>query len=495
MRMNYLYRLKKLKYPGSNAAFSPSEKYPEYPYDEDTIAVEHNGVYDAIRSIFFECGLDLSNYGTTKWNPLGEWIKPGQTVLIKPNWVMHMNRSDNLDDLDSLVTHPSIIRCVLDYVLIALRGDGVVYVGDSPVKDCDLGTLLEKGNYNKIRSFYEKYASGTDLKWIDLRGPEEERETVCDFKGILVDLGSKSYFNGYKYIKNLRIPNYDYRKVYRHHFGGVHEYLVNELTLKSDVIINLPKPKTHRKNGMTGAMKNFVGINYSKEYLPHHTAGSSKFGGDEYENISIFKKANSFARQKRDICRNRLAAPDITDLETTYLKTKTKFYYTVEWFSKKAANVVAKFSGSQLNVYEGSWYKNDTLWRTILDLNNIVHYATASGDMSDYMQRVTIHLGDMIISGEGEGPMSPTPVEVNSLLFSTNAVEFDAILAEIMHFDYSKLMQLKIALRDNMLESNERNKIVLRSNERKYCGSLCELVFDDYPIFKAAKGWRGYIEK
>jgi uncharacterized protein (DUF362 family) len=30
--------------------------------------------------------------------------------------------------------------------------------------------------------------------------------------------------------------------------------------LQADVFINLPKPKTHKRAGITGAMKNLVGI-------------------------------------------------------------------------------------------------------------------------------------------------------------------------------------------------------------------------------------------
>ena len=44
----------------------------------------------------------------------------------------------------------------------------------------------------------------------------------------------------------------------------------------------MPKPKCHRKAGMTSALKNFVGANVRKEFLPHHTMGSIKEGGDEY---------------------------------------------------------------------------------------------------------------------------------------------------------------------------------------------------------------------
>lgn len=57
--------------------------------------------------------------------------------------------------------------------------------------------------------------------------------------------------------------------------------MISSCVMDADVIINVPKPKTHRIAGMTAALKNFVGINVRKEYLPHHTMGDHSTGGDE----------------------------------------------------------------------------------------------------------------------------------------------------------------------------------------------------------------------
>src|ERR1022692_1434372 len=51
--------------------------------------------------------------------------------------------------------------------------------------------------------------------------------------------------------------------------GGAHRYAVGNTVLSADVILNVPKLKTHMKTGMTGALKNFVGIVGSKDFLPH----------------------------------------------------------------------------------------------------------------------------------------------------------------------------------------------------------------------------------
>ena len=134
--LNYLFYSEELNYPSDKYAFAPGISYPEYSWDRAELQDE-NRVYDAIRTMLKDMGLDKNNQETAFWNPLGEWIHPGMKVLIKPNFVMHKNGSDHPEDMESLVTHPSILRSIIDYTLIALKGDGQVIVADAPVKDCD----------------------------------------------------------------------------------------------------------------------------------------------------------------------------------------------------------------------------------------------------------------------------------------------------------------------------------------------------------------------
>jgi len=70
-----------------------------------------------------------------QWNPLGTIIKPGQTVLLKPNFVLSFNSSG--DDLFAVVTHPSILRAIVDYVYLALKGIGRIVIADAPQMDCN----------------------------------------------------------------------------------------------------------------------------------------------------------------------------------------------------------------------------------------------------------------------------------------------------------------------------------------------------------------------
>ena len=75
----------------------------------------------------------------------------------------------------------------------------------------------------------------------------------------------------------------------KHHNQERHEYLVANSVLSADFILNLPKLKCHIKAGITGALKNLVGINGHKEYLPHHTNGCPATGGDQYQHRSLVK--------------------------------------------------------------------------------------------------------------------------------------------------------------------------------------------------------------
>src|SRR5271156_2952176 len=42
----------------------------------------------AVRELFQVWGLDASHFGSSRWNPLGAFILPGSTVVLKPNWVL-----------------------------------------------------------------------------------------------------------------------------------------------------------------------------------------------------------------------------------------------------------------------------------------------------------------------------------------------------------------------------------------------------------------------
>src|SRR5690606_2650770 len=63
------------------------------------------------------------------------------------------------------------------------------------------------------------------------------------------------------------------------------------------LVINLPKLKTHKKTGVTLSLKNLVGINGDKNWLPHHSLGSVGEGGDEFPDSRLIDRLRSRATE------------------------------------------------------------------------------------------------------------------------------------------------------------------------------------------------------
>src|SRR5437867_1517956 len=121
------------------ASFHPSERFPEYRFRE--FSIEANTVYAAVRELFKTLLLDRDNYGLKEWNPLGEIISPGNQVVIKPNFVMDHHYTGG--DYNSVVTHGSVIRAIMDYVAIALQGEGQIIIADAPMIDNDFNRIVQ----------------------------------------------------------------------------------------------------------------------------------------------------------------------------------------------------------------------------------------------------------------------------------------------------------------------------------------------------------------
>lgn len=473
---NYIYYRENASYP-TDKYYSPSICYPEYRYANLGFSNNKNDIYDMIRQMFIELKLDAENVGTSRWNPLGEYVKENDIVLVKPNLVKHINENiSGKRGIECLITHPSIIRCVVDYVIIALNGKGKVIVADAPVQSCDFEKLKKLSGLNKMEEFYRR--AGENIIVEDLRNYTSVREngvvktarSKSRFKGKIVNLGDKSYFYNTNRKGKLRVTNYDFREVNKHHNNEKQEYCISDACIQADVIINLPKPKTHRKAGYTGALKNMVGINSAKDFLPHHTKGAYEKGeGDEYF-------LNSFAAKFRS---------DLYDIIDMFEKKKL---YSA---SKIIRQIAETLPNDKEGYSEGSWWGNDTIWRTILDLNQIILFADKNGTLQKTVQRKIVTIGDLIISGENEGPLLPTPKRTYSILFADNNILFDQILVKFMGFNIDKFKLLKEAKKcTNMFESFD--EININSNSLLFNKSIDE--FNSPYRFKPSYGWREYLQ-
>lgn len=468
------------------APFRPSENYPELTED---IGTEPNEVYAMVRESFRLLEKDAKNFGTNAWNPLGEDISPGQHVLLKPNLVMDIN-GNALGGTECLYTQPSVVAAVLDYVLIALQGHGQIVLGDAPMQECDFDRLMNESGYLDMVNFYQKKLNGTDvtLRLVDFRElrsvsahgmhiSTQDRYEYSGAGGVVVHLDADSEFAGaeqYTY-DNIRITNYDPAILKSHHNAQVNEYKIAREILDADVIINLPKPKTHRKGGVTISLKNLVGINCRKEYLPHHTNGAPSEGGDEYVRASRLNTLHNWLLDKRNY-----------EMQTTKR-------YRRAWLYSLGVRFVGRLVRRLIpdNYDEGSWYGNDTISRTITDLNRILLYADKNGKMQETRQRKILIVADMIISGEKEGPVAPTPKDVGMIVTGYDPVCFDEAVATLMGARIEKLMPLVRCRRVRKYPvTKEDSEAYFVSNDVRYNRKCLKGVApEDLLYFKPVYSW------
>ncbi|HEX9639350.1 MAG TPA: DUF362 domain-containing protein [Acidobacteriota bacterium] len=466
--------------------FHPSTRYPEYPFAE--LASEPNPVYAAVRELFRILQLDAERFGSAEWNPLGALIRPGDRVVLKPNFVMDRHYTGG--DYFSVVTHGSVIRAVADYVTIALGGSGEITIADAPMIDNDFDRILRQTGVDAIAEFYA--GSGRPLGVFDLRVENVETRDgliVRRFKlrgdpngYVPIDLGAGSELAAISsFYRIYRGSDYDGAETFEHHNDRVNEYLLSRTVLRSDVFINLPKLKTHKKIGVTLNLKNLIGINGDKNWIPHYRRGSPRIAGDEYHSANTLRHLESLLKDR----------------------FKEKAYAMAQSGSRVGLLVARKLRRLQKSVVEntsltkiraGGWHGNDTLWRSVLDLNKILLYADAEGRMHDRPQRRFLSLIDGIIGGEGDGPVITTPKPSAVLVAGFNPLAVDLCATRLMGFDPLRFTQYRqaLALRRHRLADFDPSQIECVSNRAAWCDILERK--DELLNFAAPTGWRGEIE-
>ncbi|MDR3225066.1 MAG: DUF362 domain-containing protein [Clostridiales Family XIII bacterium] len=487
----YIEKRDVYSYPSGEHHFSPSEAYPEYRLGD--LSPESNPVYDMVRAAFHGMGLDDERYGTPQWNPLGDLIKSGDNVVIKPNLVMHVHRGNAALGLDSVITHPSIVRAVTDYCLIALEGAGKLTIGDAPLQTCDWASLVDGHGYTALIAYYD--SKGQSVNLIDFRLMHATRKAVAGINVLTNVENSKGDDRGYAAVnigkysmhmekisnyEKLRVTNYDPSKMKEHHNPNKNEYLIPRTILEADVIINCPKPKTHRKAGVTSAMKNLVGINGHKDWLPHHTKGSKAEHGDEYEHASWVKRMGTYAIEK-------------ADLASLHNKAALSLFWGYVY---RALLVLARKTVKD-KFEEGSWYGNDTIWRTICDLNRILLYADKEGIIKKEMQRKCLQVGDLIVSGDKDGPMAPRPKEVGVIATALNPAAFDTTICALMGMDQKKIPSISGAygIDQYPIAAFSPADVRMISNAEAYNGKAPSAISRARSFgYEATSGWEGHIE-
>jgi uncharacterized protein (DUF362 family)/ferredoxin len=157
---------------------------------------------------------------------LGSFIKKGQKVLLKPNLLI------GSDPSRAVTTHPSVVKAVASLVKEA---GCTVTIADSP----GAGAVY---SHASLRKAY--HASGYDKVAADL-------DVELNFN---TETGDRSFHEGVL----------------------MKRFTLIRPVLEADVIISLPKLKTHMLTGLTGAVKNIFGCIPGFEKATYHSRMSDR---------------------------------------------------------------------------------------------------------------------------------------------------------------------------------------------------------------------------
>ena len=428
---------------------------------------------------------------------LARWLAPllpdgaFRRIVIKPNWVKH--EEDPAFPISAMVTSSALIDVVLEACLAKYPGAETITVGDVPLQSCDWSLLVRQAGIDRLIAKYEGRTSPA-IRLHDLRrervgadnafvkkdasfangDPLGYREVVLDAHSMLDPVSGTE--------GNFRVSDYDPKATTSAHQRGRHHYLIAGTVLDADLVINLPKMKTHQKAGVTGALKNLVGINGQKAYLAHHRQTDSSGAGDEFPPDVTWPIV--LQTRVRDALQGR---------SPMLFKTGRQVWRAI----KKLRGIETR--GTRENLEEsfyvgaGSWYGNDTIWRMIYDLNRIVLYARRDGTMSDEPQRAYCAILDGLVAGEGNGPLQPLPVDMRIVGFSDDPFLMDIAMAQIMGFDFRKIPALSnYASFQGATWAKFDAADVRVTIDGRDCAGISSL-----PVlhpFAPAPGWRNHIE-
>lgn len=152
---------------------------------------------------------------------------------------------------------------------------------------------------------------------------------------------------------------------------GIGRYYIAPAVLEADVVISVPKVKVHCSGGVTLAMKNMLGI------IPAWDG--------PYEQAQLKDCAHT--------------------------------------------SDVDRAAGSR-----GMYLDNDTIWRSMADLNRILLYADDRGILHQERQRKYVAIVDGVVAAE-ESQYHPHPYPLNTVVVGADPVTVDAVTARSMGFD------------------------------------------------------------
>lgn len=409
-------------------------------------------------------------------------------VVIKPNWIQE-GHQQHRNTWVSVITHPNVVLAAAEAVAEAMGGTGTIAVCDAPHTHADFEGIVARGGLfdalQKLRGRFPRL----QLELIDLRRERwitrddvivERIPNPPDPRGYTkLDMGRASLFHGHPGEGRYYGADYDTRVVNEHHRGDVQEYLIAGTPMACDLFINLPKLKTHKKTGITCCLKNLVGINGDKNWLPHHTVGAPATGGDEFPQDTSNTRLERFFK---------------------HIGTRMALGFPAAgaWlYARMRRAGMRAFGDSEYVVRNGNWYGNDTCWRMALDLNRALLYGDKSGNWRKPLtRRPYLAIVDGIVGGEGNGPVSPTPVDAGVLVAGTNPAAIDAVAARLMGYAPERIPLVRHAFDEHHLPVSDISLDEVRAHDAR-CGAVVSVQDVEAAVaggFKPHFGWQHALE-
>lgn len=352
-------------------------------------------------------------------------------VVVKPNWVQE-SHEDLTDVWEPVISHPAVVLAAVDALCEAMQRGGILVVCDAAHTYASFAAIVARGGFDAEFERLKIAHPHIRLEVVDLR-----REVWKRTNGVVVsrtsqsgdpagyvrfDLAADSLLFGHSGEGRYYGADYDKDAVNSHHRGRTQEYLLGRTPIECDLFVNVPKLKTHKKTGVTCCLKNLVGINGDKNWLPHHAEGTLDEGGDERPFASL---ATRLETRAKDIgVRAMRSIPGLGP----------------RLYAKARGAGLSLMGDSGRTIRNGNWSGNDTCWRMALDLNRCLLYGNADGTFRDTASpKPYLAIVDGIVGGEGDGPLRPDPVASGVLLAGTNPAEVDAVAGRLMGFDPAAL--------------------------------------------------------
>jgi uncharacterized protein (DUF362 family) len=360
------------------------------------------------------------------WTP-----HPDRHIVIKPNWVQESHEYKP-DEWECVITHPSVLLAVITAAAQWMQGQGTISLCDAPHTYANFSAILNRGHLDSSLESIRSRWPNLNLELIDLRREiwlRKEEVIVSrvpnepDPRGyVALNLGKRSLFYNHPGEGKYYGADYDVSAVRSHHQGEIQEYLLAGTPIACDLFINVAKLKTHKKTGITCCLKNLVGINGDKNWLPHHTQGSPRQGGDEYPDTTPSQQLES-------------------SLKSFGQKLALRFPGLGTWLFRKMRRAgKAMLGDSETTIRNGNWYGNNTCWRMALDLNRCLLFGNPDGSWrSSNQPKPYLGIIDGIVAGEGNGPICPDPVNANVLITGTSPAVLDAVAAQLMGFEPQRI--------------------------------------------------------